>query len=201
MALGTFTPPPSQTASSFDPRTNHGKPLIVVVREFRENFTTRKFPQPKDVVIVDVVDLLAGEIKLSVIWGGGAMVDRLKGSVAAEGAEPERLPVKIVKVSPASGGNDYYSIDPLEGKELDLAAAWDAKNPTLIDEKRAEKEAEERAKGNGNGPAASNGNGSEKPITGLGNGQAASPEEKPAEESSGGGMDDAALEAALAALG
>lgn len=140
MALGTYTLKAKGKASSFDPRTNFGKPLIVVPREFRANFTTQRFPNPKDVVIVDVVDLLADTVHVSVIWGGGAMVDAIKEHVPADGAEPTKLPVKISTAQSASG-NAYYILEPLEGQMLQLAGAWDAKYPTRIDQERAQHEA------------------------------------------------------------
>jgi hypothetical protein len=142
MALGTFTLKAKGKASSFDPRVNGGKPLIVIPREFRPNFTTQRFPNPKDVVIVDVVDLLADTVHVSVIWGGGAMVDAIKEHVPAEGQEPTKLPVKIQAASSAAG-NSYYVLAPLEGQMLQLAAAWDAKYPTRVDQERSQHEAEQ----------------------------------------------------------
>jgi hypothetical protein len=142
MALGTYTLKAKGKAASFDPRVNGNKPLIVVPREFRANFTTQRFPNPKDVVIVDVVDLLTDTVHISVIWGGGAMVDAIKDHVPAEGQEPTKLPVKIGAANAASG-NQYYVLVPLEGAELQLAGAWDAKYPTRVDQERARHEAEQ----------------------------------------------------------
>lgn len=142
MALGTYTLKAKGKAGRFDPRENGGKPLIVVPREFRANFTTQRFPNPKDVVIVDVVDLLADTVHVSVIWGGGAMVDSLKEHVPTEGQEPTKLPVKIQAASSAAG-NQYYVLVPLEGPALQLAGAWDAKFPNRIDNERAQHEAEQ----------------------------------------------------------
>lgn len=144
MALGTYTLKAKGKASSFDPRVNHGKPLIVVPREFRANFTTQRFPNPKDVVIVDVVDLLADTVHVSVIWGGGAMVDAIKEHVPTDGGEPTKLPVKIGAATAASG-NQYYVLVPLEGAELQLAGAWDAKYPTRVDQERAQHDAAQAA--------------------------------------------------------
>lgn len=144
MALGTWTPPSSGTAGSFDPRNHADKPLIVVVREFRENFTTRKYPNPKNVIIVDVVDILADTVHVSVIWGSAAIVDRLKDQAPKPGEQPQRLPVVIRHVASASTGRTYTTVDPLEGKALELAAAWDAKYPTRIDDERAARQSEVR---------------------------------------------------------
>lgn len=154
MALGQFTLKAKGKASSFDPRTNHGKPLIVVPREFRANFTTQRFPNPKDVVIVDVVDLLSDTVHISVIWGGGAMVDACKEHVPADGGAPTPLPVMIKRVDPGTGGNSYYVLAPLEGQALQVAQMWDAKYPTRVDDERARHEADQAAGGNGGGQAA-----------------------------------------------
>lgn len=152
MALGTFTPPAGGKAGSFDPRQHAGKPLIVVVREFREDFATKRFPTPKDVVICDIVDILADTVHVSVIWGSAAIVDRVKGYTPKDGETPEKLPVQIVKVAGATG-NEYCTLEPLDGKALELAAAWDAKNGARIDEARAEREAMEKVADSPKGPA------------------------------------------------
>lgn len=208
MALGTFTPPPSKTAGSFKPQDHAGKPIIVVVREFLENHTTRRYPEPRDKVIFDVVDIMSDTVVISVMTGAGAIVDRLKDSIAGPGEEPTKLPVMFVKVAAANGGNDYYSVEPLEGTALQLAAAWDAKNPTRIEDERAAKieadRAAEKANGNGNG----NGNGSSgKPLTGLGSvpAEAANTTEPVTNSATvvkeaSSGVSDADLEAMLAKL-
>ena len=134
--LGNFVPPPNAgKAGTFNPKENYNKPLILVIREFRQGFTTRTYPEPKDVVIYDVVDLLAnggqGIVIPSVITGSAAMVDRLKAYVPNDGrngepvTHPEPLPVMIVQVVPQGGGRTYYSVEPLEGQALALAVAWD----------------------------------------------------------------------------
>lgn len=198
MALGTFTPPPSKSASSFDPRTHHGKPLIVVAREFLPQHVTRKYPEPRDKVVCDVVDLMADTVVVSVLWGSGAIVDRLKVSVPEEGATAERLPVSIVKVSPSGGGNDYYSVEPLDGTALQLAVAWDQKNPTRIDDERAAKLATDAQNGE---PAA--GAPGAAPITGLGSAPATPPAAATEEATANAGvtMNDDDLQAAIASLG
>lgn len=147
IALGTFEAPPSQgKAGSFKPQNNVNRPIIAVPREFKTNFVTAQYPDPKDVVIYDVFDLMTGNIEISVITGSGAMVDRLKqyvpGGTKNDTAEPKPLPVKIVKVE-RSGKSDYYSIESLEGKELQLAVLWDQKiGISAIEDKRAEVVAE-----------------------------------------------------------
>lgn len=224
MALGTFTPPAGGKAGSFDPRNHADKPLIVVVREFRPNFTTRAYPNPKDVIICDIVDILANAVHVSVIWGSAAIVDRLKDQAPKDGAAPERLPVKISHVQSASTGRMYTTVDPLDGKALELAAAWDAKFPSRIDDERAARQDEVREAAtrydNGDQTGAAQAPG----FQGLGNGQAAqqdpppaqtqqTEQQAPAEQGTSNasattaqspapvGMSDDALEAAIASLG
>lgn len=147
MPLGTFTMRAKGKASSFDPRVNHGKPLIVVPREFRKDFTTPRFPTPKDVVIVDVVDLLSDTVLISVIWGGGAMVDAVKEHVPTEGEQPTKLPV-MIKPATSATGSQYFVLAPLEGQALQVAQMWDAKFPQRIDQERVRHEAEQLAQAN-----------------------------------------------------
>jgi len=183
MALGTFTPPASVNGSSFDPRDKHGRPLIVVPRKFLPQHVSKRFPTPRDKVAVDVVDLLENQVYLSVLWGSGPIVDRLNDAMK-KGNTDVALPIKIEEVKPESGGNKYYIVVPLEGKELQLAAAWDEKNPGRVDRERAEAEAEA-------GQQQQNGAGNESPATEAPAAPAAAAQPR---------MDDDALEAAIAAL-
>jgi len=145
IALGTFTPPPTGgKAGSFDPRYNANKPLIVVPREFRPQFVTQRFPNPKDVVICDVVDVAANVVHVSVIWGAEAIVDHIKRYVPTDGTAPDPLPVKIVTVT-GQKGNAYGKLVPLEGPELDYVAGWDAAFPGRIDAERGAKIAADQA--------------------------------------------------------
>lgn len=217
MALGTFVPPVRATAASYDPRTHFNRPLIVIPREFRADFTTKKFPAPKDVVFADVVDLMEAQgmgsapgtvgqedgVYISVIWGSGPIVDRLRGSVPTEGGEATKLPVKIVQVTPAGGGNVYYSVEPLEpdSQEMTLAQLWDTKRGHTVDEKRAALEAEAAANApSGNGSQGSQG---QAPIAGLGQTptQTPAPAAAPAPAAPAAGVSDDDLAAAIAALG
>lgn len=145
-------------AGQFNPPANVGKPVIMVPREHRADFVTPQFPTPKDVVIYDVVNLLTGEIHISVITGAGAMVDRLKnhlpGQPGNDTGVPMLLPVKIVAVD-RPGKSTYYSIAGLEDQELQLAGLWESKfGMATIDAKRAEVHAEQQV---ANGAAAGNG--------------------------------------------
>lgn len=167
IALGQFIAPPSGLkAGQFDPAQNVGKPVIMVPREHRTDFVTPRFPNPKDVVIYDLVDLTsldpatgeARNLQISVITGAGAMVDRLKnhlpGQPGNDTGAPMALPVKIVAVE-RPGKATYFSIAGLEGQELQLAQLWDTRfGIAYIDAKRAEVQAEQQV---ANGAAAGNG--------------------------------------------
>lgn len=154
MALGTFTPPPTGgKAGSFDPRYNADKPLIVVPREFRPQFVTARFPNPKDVVICDVVDVSANVVHVSVIWGAAAIVDHIKNYVPTDGSAPQPLPVKIITTT-GTKGNPYGKLVPLEGPELDYVAGWDAAFPGRIDAERSAKIAADQAAAMTPAPAA-----------------------------------------------
>jgi hypothetical protein len=207
MALGNFTAPPSQgKASQYKPQEKVGRPIIAVPREFKTDFVTPQYPTAKDVVIYDVVDLLTGEILPSVITGSGAMVTRLQryvpGGVENQSADPMPLPVKIVKVE-RQGKNDYYSVEQLEGQELQLAQMWDQKfGIAAIDAKRAEFAAEQQAQNTttGNGQPAwaqQSGGGNLAGLNGGGNAAAPAPQQ---EAPAASNFNDADLAAAIANL-
>lgn len=209
MALGQFVPPAAGKAGSFDPRNHADKPLIVVVREFRPQFTTRAYPNPKDVIICDIVDILADAVHVSVIWGSAAIVDRLKDQAPKDGAEPTRLPVKISHVQSASTGRMYTTVDPLDGKALELAAAWDAKFPTRIDDERAARQDEvneaPQRYDNGDQTGAPQAPGfaplgGQQPAQPQQQAAPAQPQQQPA-AAKPNAMDDDALAAAIASLG
>lgn len=151
MALGTFVAPTAGNfikADKFDPRLHANKPLIVKVREFKEGFTTTAYPDPRDIVIVDLVDLSPvlknqdADVLVSVIWGSAAMVDRLKKYAGTD----EKLPLKIVQRESQQTKRTYQTVEPLDGGELTLAAKWDEKNPDAIDNMRAQRQAEADAR-------------------------------------------------------
>lgn len=155
MALGTFTPPATGGKSStFDPRPqfgNVGKPLIVVPREFKPDFVTPKYPNPKNVVIVDVVDLSplysGGEAVVlpSVIWGAAAVVDYLKPYCLDPNTVNTPLPVKI-ETRVGASGTPYAVLNGLADAELNLAAMWDQKfGLAFIDHAAAAKRAADQA--------------------------------------------------------
>lgn len=152
MALGTYSAPVNTgKASTFDPRPqfgNVGKPLIVVLREFKAGFVTPKYPNPKDVVICDVVDLsptyAGGEAVVlpSVIWGAAAITDQINKQCQPGVA----YPMKIVTVI-GNSGTPYAKIqglqeDPADAEMLQRAVAWDGQfGLAYIDHMAAQKRA------------------------------------------------------------
>lgn len=156
MALGTYSAPVNTgKASTFDPRPqfgNVGKPLIVVLREFKAGFVTPKYPNPKDVVICDVVDLsptyAGGEAVVlpSVIWGAAAITDQINKQCQPGVA----YPMKIVTVI-GNSGTPYAKIqglqeDPADAEMLQRAVAWDGQfGLAYIDHMAAQKRAADAA--------------------------------------------------------
>jgi len=212
MALGTYTAPASNgKVSSYKPMEKHGRPIIAVPRKFEEEFSSRQFKDPKPAVFYDVVDLMEGAegtIYPNVVTGSGAMVTRLKnhlvGEPGNETGEPMALAVKIVKVT-RDGENDYYSIEQLEGRELQFAAAWDkAFGMKAIDAAREKFVAATDEKPADSTPAWARDEVDSKPLTGLGNGAAEKPaEEAPASNGNGAlaaGFTEEELEARIAGL-
>jgi hypothetical protein len=132
-------------STKFDADANLGHPLVVIVHDFKEDFTSERFPNPRPVAFVMIADLnplLSGGQPVlygNAILGGTAVADRLRGYAGAtnEDGTPVKLPVKLVTVQPKKkGGNPYRGIEPLAGAELDLAAKWDAKFPTALQDER-----------------------------------------------------------------
>lgn len=151
MALGTYTQKARIESDKLDLRDYYGRPLLVKVREFRTGFTSQRFPNPKDVVIVDAVDLMAAAqavqqgrtpstvedgVYIGPLWGGGAVVDNLKDNAGRD----ITLPVMAVKAK-AARGNDYIALAALEGQAQALAEAIYQRYPNLLDEARNAREA------------------------------------------------------------
>jgi hypothetical protein len=204
MPLGTFVPKTGNKAGSFKPQDNADKPLIVVPREFRPDFVTKQYPNPKDVVFYDVADLsplLKGEpveIVIGVITGSKAIVDQLNNAMQKakkDGATDDpKLPVKFVSRLNAANVV-YYSVEPLdpESKEYQLAVKWESKNPEAIDKARAEKEEADAKAASSNGSGNGNGYGANQNGAGL-------PDSQPETSAPATRMDDDDLEKAIAAL-
>jgi hypothetical protein len=141
--LGTFTPPSAggfvkPTPFSIADRLN--RPLIVVVRDVKEGFTSVKAPNPHTVIFGMIADLKENKVYVNTLIGPVGIVDKLKGYVGT------KLPVKFVqKASQKVGGNPYFSVEPLTGDELKFAELWDQKYPTRIADERAAAEAAAKA--------------------------------------------------------
>lgn len=133
MALGKFV---NSTKKAYVPSgkfnaqapENHNRPLLVVPREFRAQFSTGKF-DPRDVILVDVVDLDANKVIINVLWGGAALVGRLKhyvpGGKENPGTEPLPYPIQL-QTQPGEKGSYAVPMD-VDAMGRAKAAAWDMK--------------------------------------------------------------------------
>jgi len=129
MELSGFTPNEAAHGDRLPAKEAADKPLIVQVREHRDSVVTAFAPEGKPGIVVDVVDLTTDSTYHDVLWMNGAIVDGLSPHVA------KTMPVKLVW-TPGKSGYPYLSPAALEGKELELAAAWASKNPTRLDDER-----------------------------------------------------------------
>lgn len=171
MALGTFVAPQGNfiKATPFDAAANAGHPLIVIVHDFKEDFSTKEYPNERPVAFVMIADLapvLQGQpaqLYANAILGGDAVADRLRAYAPGGNRNPDgelmKLPVKLGTAKSQKSGRNYRTIEPLEGAELKLAVTWDEKNPTVLQDERArlQAEADAEAEKGGNAPKASNG--------------------------------------------
>lgn len=117
-----------------------GRPLLIDVREYFPEFTSPKFPVPKPVVIVDVVDLTTGRIYVGPLWGTKQPVDALSGYAGSGTILPVKLETKT-----SGTGNPYLYVSALEGQELANANAWYAQYPQAMAQSRAAKEQQAQA--------------------------------------------------------
>lgn len=187
MALGTFKAQAGNfiAATPFDAAASAGHPLVVIVHDFKEDFSTEAYPNERPVAFVMIADLapvLQGQpvaLYANAILGGDAVADRLRNYAKAEdeAGNPVKLPVKLGTAKSQKTGRNYRTIEPLTGAELQLAIEWDEKNPTALQDERARLQAEADAKAEEKGGAA------------VSNGKAPRP-----------GTDDDALAAAIAGL-
>lgn len=108
------------------------RPLIVKVEQYFPEFTSPRYPEPKPVVIVDLVDLTENRIYIGPMWGAKAVADQL--SQYAGTGQP--LPIKLI-TKVGSNGSSYLAPAALEGAELAQAQAFHAAYPNILDEHRA----------------------------------------------------------------
>jgi hypothetical protein len=173
MALGTFVAPQGNFIKStpFNAAANEGHPLIVIVHDFKEDFSTEAYPNERPVAFVMIADLepvkTGGKAILyaNAILGGDAVADRLRKYAGTdEEGNYTKLPVKLGSAKSQKTSRNYRTIEPLEGAELKLATVWDEANPTALQDERArlQAEADAEAEAGGNAPkATSNGKGTD----------------------------------------
>ena len=119
MTFGTFTPASRIDTDKVRIDALDGHNLLVRVQEFKPDFTSKQYPNPKAVVFCDVADLGTGQVYIGVLWGAGAVVDGLK-QYAGTG---QVLPVGVEKVVGGAHGG-WMRLNPLEGDALAAAGQW-----------------------------------------------------------------------------
>jgi hypothetical protein len=140
MTLGTFQPRARVQGDKLNLQQYAGRPLLVRTTEFVPDFSSQAYPDPKPVVFADVVDLITGQIFINVLWGAGAVVDNLKDKAGTE----EVVPVKAAQIN-GKNGRAYTALFPLEGGELDAAVGWYNQHWALVDQTRAQRQAQAAA--------------------------------------------------------
>lgn len=145
MELGTFTPRERSDGDSLPAKEAVDRPLVVLVKEHRTGIVTKFKPEGGDGVVVDVADSNTDSVWLDVLWMNGAVVDNLAPFVG------QAVPVKLVWVASAKGGNAYIGVEPLEATELAQAQQWATANSGRFDTERLQRAAQ--AKNNEAAPA------------------------------------------------
>lgn len=143
MPIGKFEKQARIQGDKLDVRTIVGRPLLVRVMETVPDFASTAYPEPKEVVFVDVVDLMSGAIYINALWGAAAIVDGLK----EQAGQDVLLPVKVVQRVSGRSGRTYQDLAALEDQELALAHAWAQANEPKIDDARRTREAAAKAAG------------------------------------------------------
>lgn len=136
MTLGQFVNKPRVESDKVQAKELVNRPLLVLVNEHLRDFTSTAYPDPKDVVTLDVADLSTGRIYIGPLWGAGRVVDSLK-PYAGSG---QVMPVKLVEIQ--GKARVYLGVEPLAGAELAMAQQWYASYPTAMSDQRAQKEAQ-----------------------------------------------------------
>jgi len=140
LQLATFTAPPRIDYDRVKAVDLVGRPLLLKVEKLIADYVSKEYPNPKDVITVDLVDLTTGQIHIGPMWGAGRVVDHLKSHAGTGNV----LPIKLVS-KPGNGGREYLSPEPLDGPELAYANQWFATYPTALADSRTAKEAQSAA--------------------------------------------------------
>ena len=131
MQFGTYEPQTSVEGDRLQAQQITDRPLLVFVAdhvpEHKGQFGV------KDAVFVDVKDLSTGDIYVSVLWMGGAVVDNLKPFLG------QAVGVKLIYRQPKGQGKPYIIPVPLEGTEAKLAYDWAVGDPQMFERVRDEK--------------------------------------------------------------
>lgn len=134
MTLGQFVNKPRIESDRVKATDLTNRPLLVLVNECLKDFTSQAYPDPKDVITLDVADLSTGRIYIGPMWGAGRVVDSLK-PYAGSG---QVMPVKLVEIQ--GKARVYLGVEALAGAELAMAQQWYASYPTAMADQRAQKE-------------------------------------------------------------
>lgn len=140
MQLQNFQPKARITGDKMDLRNYYGRPLLVRVNEFVPDFTSQRFPDPKPVVFVDVVDLMSGTIFINALWGGGAVVDNLREYAGTEVVLP-----LVANNATSSGGNNYIGLAALDDNTAAMAGQWAQTNWGVVEQTRQQRMAAAQA--------------------------------------------------------
>lgn len=151
MGLQDWTPPAQINGDARKVTDLVGHVLLVRVSELKLNHTTRRFPNPQDKVVVDVIDastITLGpdgqptppSIYVECLWGAGAVVDGLR-EYAGDG---NFYPVKVGTATSGTG-NQYVTLEAPEGQDKALAVAAYERFASMVDQRRAQKLAEAQA--------------------------------------------------------
>jgi hypothetical protein len=139
MQLQNFQPKARITGDKMDLRNYYGRPLLVRVNEYVPDFTSQKYPNPKPVVFVDVVDLMSGSIFINALWGGGAVVDNLMEYAGTEVVLP------LVANEAQGATNKYISLAALDDNTAAMAAQWANANWGVVEQTRQQRMAAAQA--------------------------------------------------------
>lgn len=134
MTLGQFVNKPRIQSDRVTAKELEARPLLVLVNECLKDFVSAEYPEPKDVITLDVADLSTGRIYIGPLWGAGRVVDSLK-PYAGSG---QVMPVKLVTIQGKT--RPYLGVEPLAGAELAMAQQWYASYPTAMADQRTQKE-------------------------------------------------------------